>query len=82
MDSRDDYRQERLDALKDKWSLYKCHSIMNCTKTCPKVRQNKPYHVLRAKVPNKTKTCPEVPSVTKTCPKVPSITKHVLRCQA
>ncbi len=37
MDSRDDYGKERLDALKDKWSVYRCHTIMNCTKTCPKV---------------------------------------------
>lgn len=36
MDSRDDYRQERLDNLRDKWSVYRCHTIMNCTKTCPK----------------------------------------------
>jgi len=36
MDSRDDFKQERLAQMKDKWSLYKCHTIMNCTKTCPK----------------------------------------------
>jgi succinate dehydrogenase (ubiquinone) iron-sulfur subunit len=36
MDSRDDYAQERLQKMSDKWSLYKCHTIMNCTKTCPK----------------------------------------------
>ena len=39
MDSRDEYREERLDMLKDKWSVYRCHTIMNCTKTCPKVRK-------------------------------------------
>ena len=37
MDSRDDYREERLEHLRDKWSMYRCHTIMNCTKTCPKV---------------------------------------------
>ena len=37
MDSRDDYREERLEAMRDKWSMYRCHTIMNCTKTCPKV---------------------------------------------
>jgi len=36
MDSRDDFAEERLKMMSDKWSLYKCHTIMNCTKTCPK----------------------------------------------
>jgi len=35
-DSRDDYKAERMDRLRDKWSVYRCHTIMNCTKTCPK----------------------------------------------
>ena len=35
-DSRDDAKKERLDALRDPFSLYRCHTIMNCTKTCPK----------------------------------------------
>ena len=35
-DSRDDGTQMRLDMLKDKYSMYRCHTIMNCTKTCPK----------------------------------------------
>lgn len=35
-DSRDDATQERLDALEDSFKLYRCHTIMNCTKTCPK----------------------------------------------
>ena len=25
-----------LDALEDPFRLYRCHTIMNCTKTCPK----------------------------------------------
>ena len=37
MDSRDDYHDERMDKLRDKWSVYRCHTIMNCTKSCPKV---------------------------------------------
>lgn len=37
MDSRDDFKEERLNQMRDKWSLFKCHTIMNCTKTCPKV---------------------------------------------
>lgn len=36
VDSRDDYTMERLTRLQDKWSVYRCHTIMNCTKTCPK----------------------------------------------
>jgi len=35
-DSRDDFKAERMDRLRDKWSVYRCHTIMNCTKTCPK----------------------------------------------
>ncbi|CAH0486659.1 unnamed protein product [Peronospora effusa] len=35
-DSRDDKTEERLRALDDSFKLYKCHTIMNCTRTCPK----------------------------------------------
>jgi succinate dehydrogenase / fumarate reductase iron-sulfur subunit len=35
-DSRDEYTGERLDALQDPFKLYRCHTIMNCTETCPK----------------------------------------------
>ncbi|HBV00309.1 MULTISPECIES: succinate dehydrogenase iron-sulfur subunit [Thalassospira] len=35
-DSRDEYTGERLDALEDPFRLYRCHTIMNCTNTCPK----------------------------------------------
>ena len=35
-DSRDDHTGERLDALEDPFRLYRCHTILNCTKTCPK----------------------------------------------
>ena len=35
-DTRDDGKKERLEKLKDPFSLYRCHTIMNCTKTCPK----------------------------------------------
>jgi succinate dehydrogenase / fumarate reductase iron-sulfur subunit len=35
-DSRDNSREERLDQLQDTFSLYRCHTIMNCTNTCPK----------------------------------------------
>jgi succinate dehydrogenase / fumarate reductase, iron-sulfur subunit len=35
-DSRDEKTGERLDELEDPFKLYRCHTIMNCTKTCPK----------------------------------------------
>ena len=35
-DSRDEATGERLDALNDPYRLYRCHTIMNCTATCPK----------------------------------------------
>jgi succinate dehydrogenase / fumarate reductase iron-sulfur subunit len=35
-DSRDEDTGERLDDLEDPFRLYRCHTIMNCTKTCPK----------------------------------------------
>ncbi len=35
-DSRDDHTGERLDALEDPFKLYRCHTIMNCTQSCPK----------------------------------------------
>uniref|UniRef100_A0A1I7WWF1 succinate dehydrogenase n=1 Tax=Heterorhabditis bacteriophora TaxID=37862 RepID=A0A1I7WWF1_HETBA len=36
IDSRDDYASERLHRMHDSFSAFKCHTIMNCTKTCPK----------------------------------------------
>jgi len=36
IDSRDQKSVERLDMMKDPFSVYRCHTIMNCTKTCPK----------------------------------------------
>ena len=36
VDSRDENTGERLDELEDSFKLYRCHTIMNCTKTCPK----------------------------------------------
>ena len=35
-DSRDEYTGERLDALEDPFRLYRCHTIMSCSQTCPK----------------------------------------------
>jgi len=35
-DSRDEFTKERLEALDDTFKLYRCHTIMNCSKTCPK----------------------------------------------
>jgi succinate dehydrogenase / fumarate reductase, iron-sulfur subunit len=36
VDSRDDDTGARLDDLEDPFKLYRCHTIMNCTRTCPK----------------------------------------------
>ncbi|XP_016940421.1 succinate dehydrogenase [ubiquinone] iron-sulfur subunit, mitochondrial [Drosophila suzukii] len=36
IDSRDENSAERLSKLKDPFSVYRCHTIMNCTRTCPK----------------------------------------------
>uniref|UniRef100_A0A8C4NBG9 Succinate dehydrogenase [ubiquinone] iron-sulfur subunit, mitochondrial n=1 Tax=Eptatretus burgeri TaxID=7764 RepID=A0A8C4NBG9_EPTBU len=36
IDSRDDFTAERLSKLQDPFSLYRCHTIMNCTNSCPK----------------------------------------------
>ena len=35
-DSRDEHTGERLDQLQDPFRLYRCHTILNCTKSCPK----------------------------------------------
>ena len=35
-DSRDAERKNRLMAVNDSMKLYRCHSIMNCTRACPK----------------------------------------------
>lgn len=36
IDSRDEQQAARLDKLRDPFSVFRCHTIMNCTKTCPK----------------------------------------------
>ena len=36
VDTRDDHTSERLDFLNDSFKLFRCHTIMNCTRTCPK----------------------------------------------
>jgi succinate dehydrogenase / fumarate reductase iron-sulfur subunit len=35
-DSRDEAKGERLDNLEDPFRLYRCHTILNCSKACPK----------------------------------------------
>ena len=35
-DTRDEATQDRLNELEDPFKLYRCHTIMNCTNTCPK----------------------------------------------
>lgn len=36
IDTRDEQTEKRLAKLRDGYSVYRCHTIMNCTKTCPK----------------------------------------------
>jgi succinate dehydrogenase / fumarate reductase, iron-sulfur subunit len=36
IDSRDEARGDRLNNLEDPFRLYRCHTILNCSKTCPK----------------------------------------------
>ncbi|XP_056647659.1 uncharacterized protein LOC130900703 [Diorhabda carinulata] len=36
IDSRDEATKKRLDKMRDPFSAYRCHTIMNCTRTCPK----------------------------------------------
>jgi succinate dehydrogenase / fumarate reductase, iron-sulfur subunit len=36
VDSRDEATGERLDNLEDPFRLYRCHTILNCSKACPK----------------------------------------------
>ncbi|XP_076232758.1 succinate dehydrogenase, subunit B (iron-sulfur) [Calliopsis andreniformis] len=36
IDSRDTKAKDRLEKLRDPYSVYRCHTIMNCTRTCPK----------------------------------------------
>mmetsp|Transcript_15556 Transcript_15556/g.29932 ORF Transcript_15556/g.29932 Transcript_15556/m.29932 type:complete len:288 (-) Transcript_15556:401-1264(-) len=36
VDSRDGRTKERLEQLDDPYKVYRCHTIMNCTKVCPK----------------------------------------------
>jgi succinate dehydrogenase / fumarate reductase iron-sulfur subunit len=36
VDTRDEATGERLDQLEDPFRLYRCHTILNCTRTCPK----------------------------------------------
>ncbi|MFW0078762.1 MAG: succinate dehydrogenase iron-sulfur subunit [Coxiella endosymbiont of Haemaphysalis qinghaiensis] len=35
-DSRDTQKKERLDAMKDPYSVFRCRTIMNCVTVCPK----------------------------------------------
>ncbi len=35
-DTRDEAKKRRLEQLDDAFKVYRCHTIMNCTRTCPK----------------------------------------------
>ena len=36
IDSRDEAAGKRLDNVEDPFRLYRCHTILNCAKACPK----------------------------------------------
>ncbi|KAK9765538.1 succinate dehydrogenase complex, subunit B [Basidiobolus ranarum] len=36
IDSRDEFGSERREKLQNPFSLYRCHTLMNCARTCPK----------------------------------------------
>ena len=36
VDSRDEFTKERLEKFENEWSLFRCHTIMNCSVVCPK----------------------------------------------
>lgn len=36
IDSRDEFSKERLQKFDDDYSVYRCHTIMNCATVCPK----------------------------------------------
>lgn len=77
IDSRDEFTNERLAMMEDGFTVYRCHTIMNCTKTCPKVSFCFQMHC--------TKTCLKVSSlsatVTCTVPKPASSEFSVCCCQ-
>lgn len=50
-DSRDELTKERLEELDDAFKLYRCRTIMNCSKTCPKgLNPGKAIAALKLKV--------------------------------
>ena len=55
-DSRDEMQDERIEYLDDSFKLFRCHTIMNCSKTCPKgLNPGKAISSLKNKVLNKRK---------------------------
>ena len=46
-DSRDEDKKERLKKVADELKLYGCHTIMNCTNSCPKANLQKLLDLLR-----------------------------------
>ena len=36
----DEYQAERLKNISDPFSVFRCHTILSCTKVCPKVNIN------------------------------------------
>lgn len=57
-DSRDQFTEERKAALDNEMSLYRCHTIMNCSRTCPKGLN--PGLAIAKVCPPRTPTVPQV----------------------
>jgi len=54
-DSRDEATGQRLDDLHDPFRLYRCHTIMNCTRTCPKgLNPGKAIGLIKKKILERT----------------------------
>lgn len=55
VDTRDEATGERLDTLHDPFRLYRCHTILNCTATCPKgLNPGKAIALIKQKVFERT----------------------------
>ncbi|KAI3970341.1 hypothetical protein MKX01_023988 [Papaver californicum] len=51
-DSRDEYTDERLAAINDEFKLYRCHTILNCARACPKgLNPGKQINTIKARQP-------------------------------
>ena len=52
-DSRDEATSEQLDALDDSFAHHRCHTIMNCAKTCPKGLNRQGHRRYQSEIANR-----------------------------